>query len=84
MSKKAVELFWWPYTQRKLAREENVTVINSGCGESFLVHKVRMLYRLNSRAFCLYSGTKYFFCSNTMSVLYFFLLGFTVSFYNIS
>ncbi|KAL1805778.1 hypothetical protein ACET3Z_028846 [Daucus carota] len=39
MSKKAVELFWWPYTQHKLAREENVTVINSGCGESFLVHK---------------------------------------------
>ncbi|KAG8367701.1 hypothetical protein BUALT_Bualt16G0100400 [Buddleja alternifolia] len=39
MPKKACDIFWWPFTQHKLVPEENVTVIDSRCGENFAVHK---------------------------------------------
>lgn len=40
MSKKAKEVFWWPFTQHKLVLEEDVTVIDSRLGENFSVYKV--------------------------------------------
>lgn len=40
MPKKAQNIFWWPFTQHGLVPEENVTVIDSRCGENFAVHKV--------------------------------------------
>ncbi|KAK6944241.1 Aminotransferase class-III [Dillenia turbinata] len=40
MPRKAAEIFWWPFTQHKLVPEENITVIDSRCGENFAVHKV--------------------------------------------
>ncbi|XP_058113782.1 bifunctional dethiobiotin synthetase/7,8-diamino-pelargonic acid aminotransferase, mitochondrial isoform X2 [Magnolia sinica] len=40
MPKKAVDVFWWPFTQHNLVPEEIVTVIDSRCGENFAVHKV--------------------------------------------
>ncbi|CAN4084271.1 unnamed protein product [Withania somnifera] len=40
MPRKAHDIFWWPFTQHKLVPEENVTVIDSRCGENFSVHKV--------------------------------------------
>lgn len=40
MPKKACDIFWWPFTQHKHIPEENVTVIDSRCGESFAIHKV--------------------------------------------
>lgn len=40
MPRKARDIFWWPFTQHKLVPEENVTVIDSRCGENFAVHKV--------------------------------------------
>lgn len=40
MPRKAHDIFWWPFTQHKLVPEENVTVIDSRCGENFAVHKV--------------------------------------------
>lgn len=41
MPKKALEIFWWPFTQHKLVPEDTVTVIDSRCGENFSVHKVK-------------------------------------------
>nr|GLL36163.1 bifunctional dethiobiotin synthetase/7,8-diamino-pelargonic acid aminotransferase, mitochondrial [Ipomoea trifida] len=41
MTKKAREIFWWPFTQHKLVSEEQVTMIDSRCGENFAVHKVK-------------------------------------------
>ncbi|KAK1391594.1 hypothetical protein POM88_010650 [Heracleum sosnowskyi] len=41
MPKKALEVFWWPFTQHKLVPEDTVTVIDSRCGENFSVHKVK-------------------------------------------
>lgn len=43
MPKKALEVFWWPFTQHNLVPEEKVTVIDSRCGENFAVHKVNIL-----------------------------------------
>ncbi|CAN4106517.1 unnamed protein product [Withania somnifera] len=40
MPRKARDTFWWPFTQHKLVPEENVTVIDSRCGENFAVHKI--------------------------------------------
>ncbi|GAB2266046.1 hypothetical protein Dimus_001076 [Dionaea muscipula] len=40
MPKKAIDVFWWPFTQHQLVSEETVTVIDSRCGENFAVHKV--------------------------------------------
>ncbi|GAB2220078.1 hypothetical protein Drorol1_Dr00007721 [Drosera rotundifolia] len=40
MPKKALDVFWWPFTQHQLVTEETVTVIDSRCGEKFSVHKV--------------------------------------------
>ncbi|OIS97356.1 PREDICTED: bifunctional dethiobiotin synthetase/7,8-diamino-pelargonic acid aminotransferase, mitochondrial [Nicotiana attenuata] len=40
MPRKAHDIFWWPFTQHKLVPEEDVTVIDSRCGENFAVHKV--------------------------------------------
>ncbi|CAN7067197.1 bifunctional dethiobiotin synthetase/7,8-diamino-pelargonic acid aminotransferase, mitochondrial [Brassica rapa] len=39
MAKQAGEVFWWPFTQHKLVPEDNVTVIDSRCGENFSVFK---------------------------------------------
>ncbi|KAL3613916.1 Bifunctional dethiobiotin synthetase/7,8-diamino-pelargonic acid aminotransferase, mitochondrial [Castilleja foliolosa] len=39
MANKACDVFWWPFTQHNLVPEENVTVIDSRCGENFAVHK---------------------------------------------
>ncbi|KAI3904661.1 hypothetical protein MKW98_014841 [Papaver atlanticum] len=41
MPKKAQNIFWWPFTQHGLVPEENVTVIDSRCGENFAVHKAK-------------------------------------------
>ncbi|MCL7025998.1 hypothetical protein MKW94_014108 [Papaver nudicaule] len=41
MPKKAKNIFWWPFTQHGLVPEENVTVIDSRCGENFAVHKAK-------------------------------------------
>lgn len=41
MSKKAGDIFWWPFTQHQLVPKEKVTVIDSRHGESFGVYKVR-------------------------------------------
>ncbi|KAI3958418.1 hypothetical protein MKW98_011106 [Papaver atlanticum] len=41
MPKKAQDIFWWPFTQHGLVPEENVTVIDSRCGENFAVHKAK-------------------------------------------
>lgn len=41
MPKKAGDVFWWPFTQHNLVSEEDVTVIDSRCGENFAVFKVR-------------------------------------------
>ncbi|TXG61009.1 hypothetical protein EZV62_012372 [Acer yangbiense] len=41
MTKKAGEIFWWPFTQHGLVPEETVTVIDSRCGENFSVYKER-------------------------------------------
>lgn len=41
MPKKALDIFWWPFTQHNLVPEEFVTVIDSRCGENFAVHKVQ-------------------------------------------
>ncbi|KAL9250706.1 hypothetical protein AKJ16_DCAP17606 [Drosera capensis] len=40
MPKKALDVFWWPFTQHQLVTEGTVTVIDSRCGENFSVHKV--------------------------------------------
>ncbi|CAK9162603.1 unnamed protein product, partial [Ilex paraguariensis] len=50
MPKKARDILWWPFTQHKLVPEENVTVIDSRCGENFAVHKVQN-YGLISQQF---------------------------------
>lgn len=39
MPKKAMNIFWWPFTQHKLVADEAVTVIDSRCGENFTVFK---------------------------------------------
>ncbi|XP_048624775.1 bifunctional dethiobiotin synthetase/7,8-diamino-pelargonic acid aminotransferase, mitochondrial-like [Brassica napus] len=39
MAKQAGEVFWWPFTQHKLVPEDNVTVIDSRCGENFSIYK---------------------------------------------
>ncbi|PON97958.1 Aminotransferase class-III [Trema orientale] len=41
MPKKAGDVFWWPFTQHNLVSEEDVTVIDSRCGENFAVFKVQ-------------------------------------------
>ncbi|KAL2464309.1 Bifunctional dethiobiotin synthetase/7 [Forsythia ovata] len=41
MPKKACNILWWPFTQHKFVPQENVTVIDSRCGENFAVHKVQ-------------------------------------------
>lgn len=41
MRKKALDIFWWPFTQHKFVPVESVTVIDSRCGENFAIHKVR-------------------------------------------
>lgn len=40
MPKKARDVIWWPFTQHNLVTEEDVTVIDSRCGENFSVFKV--------------------------------------------
>ncbi|PKA50617.1 Bifunctional dethiobiotin synthetase/7,8-diamino-pelargonic acid aminotransferase, mitochondrial [Apostasia shenzhenica] len=40
MRKKGGDIFWWPFTQHELVTDENVTVIDSRCGENFAIHKV--------------------------------------------
>lgn len=57
MPKKAVDIFWWPFTQHSLVPEEFVTVIDSRCGENFSVHKVcavspKHLSLITSFSFC--------------------------------
>ena len=47
MAKQAGEVFWWPFTQHKLVPEDNVTVIDSRCGENFSVFKVCMRRSFN-------------------------------------
>lgn len=42
MPKKAMNIFWWPFTQHKLVADEAVTVIDSRCGENFTVFKVQL------------------------------------------
>ncbi|EXB94580.1 Adenosylmethionine-8-amino-7-oxononanoate aminotransferase [Morus notabilis] len=39
MPKKAGNVIWWPFTQHKLVSEEDITVIDSRCGENFSVFK---------------------------------------------
>ncbi|KAK9099928.1 hypothetical protein Scep_023358 [Stephania cephalantha] len=39
MPQKAGNILWWPFTQHSLVPEENVTVIDSRCGENFAVYK---------------------------------------------
>ncbi|KAK9130173.1 hypothetical protein Sjap_010660 [Stephania japonica] len=39
MPQKAGNILWWPFTQHGLVQEENVTVIDSRCGENFAVYK---------------------------------------------
>ncbi|XP_031482590.1 bifunctional dethiobiotin synthetase/7,8-diamino-pelargonic acid aminotransferase, mitochondrial isoform X2 [Nymphaea colorata] len=39
MQKKAGTMLWWPFTQHKLVPDENITVIDSRCGENFAVYK---------------------------------------------
>ncbi|KAM5553913.1 bifunctional dethiobiotin synthetase/7,8-diamino-pelargonic acid aminotransferase, mitochondrial [Rosa sericea] len=39
MPKRAVDVFWWPFTQHTFVPEGNVTVIDSRCGENFAVFK---------------------------------------------
>ncbi|GMN52124.1 hypothetical protein TIFTF001_021281 [Ficus carica] len=41
MPKKAGDVIWWPFTQHNLVSEEDVTVIDSRCGENFSVFKVQ-------------------------------------------
>ncbi|XP_062078626.1 bifunctional dethiobiotin synthetase/7,8-diamino-pelargonic acid aminotransferase, mitochondrial [Humulus lupulus] len=41
MPKKAMDVFWWPFTQHGLMLEEDVTVIDSRCGENFAVFKAQ-------------------------------------------
>lgn len=43
MPKKAGDVIWWPFTQHKLVSEEDVTVIDSRCGENFSVFKVHII-----------------------------------------
>lgn len=43
MPKRAVNVFWWPFTQHTLVPEGNVTVIDSRCGENFAVFKVGVI-----------------------------------------
>lgn len=40
MRKKALDIFWWPFTQHKFVPMEVVTVIDSRCGENFAIHKL--------------------------------------------
>ncbi|RAL50843.1 hypothetical protein DM860_015990 [Cuscuta australis] len=40
MTKKAHEIFWWPFTQHKLISKDHVMMIDSRCGENFAVHSV--------------------------------------------
>lgn len=40
MPKKAGDVIWWPFTQHNLVSEEDVTVIDSRCGDKFAVFKV--------------------------------------------
>lgn len=42
MPKRAMNAFWWPFTQHKLVADEAVTVIDSRCGENFTVFKVQL------------------------------------------
>ncbi|RWR91385.1 bifunctional dethiobiotin synthetase/7,8-diamino-pelargonic acid aminotransferase, mitochondrial [Cinnamomum micranthum f. kanehirae] len=46
MPKRAVNIFWWPFTQHSLVPEESVTVIDSRCGENFAVHKNHQNFEL--------------------------------------
>lgn len=46
MPKKAGNVIWWPFTQHKLVSEEDITVIDSRCGENFSVFKVCNMYHL--------------------------------------
>lgn len=39
MPKRAVDVFWWPFTQHTFVPEGDVTVIDSRCGENFAVFK---------------------------------------------
>ncbi|KAL3503956.1 hypothetical protein ACH5RR_033797 [Cinchona calisaya] len=39
MRKRARDIFWWPFTQHEIVPIENITVIDSRCGEKFAVHK---------------------------------------------
>ncbi|KAF4383950.1 hypothetical protein G4B88_016383 [Cannabis sativa] len=41
MPKKAMDVFWWPFTQHSLVSVEDVTVIDSRCGENFAVFKAQ-------------------------------------------
>ncbi|XP_020592609.1 bifunctional dethiobiotin synthetase/7,8-diamino-pelargonic acid aminotransferase, mitochondrial [Phalaenopsis equestris] len=41
MREKAVDIFWWPFTQHKFVSMDGVTVIDSRCGENFAIHKMR-------------------------------------------
>ncbi|KAM2039774.1 hypothetical protein ACFX1T_013182 [Malus domestica] len=41
MPKRAVDVFWWPFTQHTFVPEGDVTVIDSRCGENFSVFKAR-------------------------------------------
>ncbi|XVF47724.1 hypothetical protein PTKIN_Ptkin03bG0133900 [Pterospermum kingtungense] len=41
MSKRAGDVFWWPFTQHKLVPPSTITVIDSRCGENFSVYKVQ-------------------------------------------
>lgn len=40
MPRRAVDVFWWPFTQHTFVSEGDVTVIDSRCGEIFSVFKV--------------------------------------------
>ncbi|CAI9098544.1 OLC1v1035210C1 [Oldenlandia corymbosa var. corymbosa] len=39
MPKRGRDILWWPFTQHELVPEENVTVIDSRCGENFAIYK---------------------------------------------
>ncbi|KAL3527699.1 hypothetical protein ACH5RR_012355 [Cinchona calisaya] len=39
MRKRARDIFWWPFTHHEIVPIENITLIDSRCGEKFAVHK---------------------------------------------
>ncbi|XP_021808925.1 bifunctional dethiobiotin synthetase/7,8-diamino-pelargonic acid aminotransferase, mitochondrial [Prunus avium] len=41
MPRRAVDVFWWPFTQHTFVSEGDVTVIDSRCGENFSVFKAQ-------------------------------------------